>query len=46
MKLDSEKGIIHHFVLDCQVRQTSSQAMISYYRMACRCRGRVEYREN
>jgi len=30
MKLDGEKGVIHHFLLDCQVRQFSKHTMISY----------------
>ena len=30
MKLDGEKGVIHHFLLDCQVRQFSNHTMISY----------------
>ena len=30
MKLDGEKGVIHHFLLDCQVRQFSNHTLISY----------------
>src|SRR6266700_1785030 len=30
MKLDCEKGVVHHFLLDCQVRQFSKHTMVSY----------------
>src|SRR5438105_1192259 len=30
MRLDGEKGVIHCFLLDCQVRQCSNHIMISY----------------
>src|SRR5438067_524213 len=30
MKLDGEKGVVHHFLMDCQVRQFSRHTLISY----------------
>lgn len=30
MKLDGEKGVVHHFLMDCQVRQYSRHTLISY----------------
>jgi len=30
MRLDGEKGVVHHFLLDCQVRQFSKHTMVSY----------------
>ncbi len=29
MKLDGEKGVIHHFLLDCEVRGRSKLTVIS-----------------